>query len=202
VLRFDKTPNSRTALTSIGPKIKFQPIKNISNFSIQSAFWIPVAEDLESIEELDDYPWIDYHMFAWWTQFFYDKTFGTHWQLFAETDLLFRFKSKKGNTPTHVDIPVSLFVSWFPGRKMTIYYQLQYSPRFQLEKSFQDGGDGDEQVPAVEPFDLISDFAHTGFGIKYQLTGNLNLEASTTYFFTSMNGGAGSTYNLGVRFIL
>jgi len=47
--------------------------------------------------------------------------------------------------------------------------------------------------------DLLSE---EGFGIKYQLTGNLNLEASTTYFFTSMNGGAGSTYNLGVRFIL
>ncbi len=202
VFRFDQTPYSRTAVTSIGPKIKFQPIKNISNFSIQSAFWIPVASDLESIEDFSDYPWMDYHMFTWWNQFLFDKTFGSKWQLFTEVDLLFRFKSKNGNIPTHVDIPVSVFVSWFPGRKMTIYFQLQYSPRFQLEKSYQYEGDTQNQVTIVDPFDLVSDFAHTGFGIKYQLTSNLNLEASTTYFFTSKNGGAGSTYNLGIRFIL
>jgi len=201
VFRFDKTPQSRTAIASIGPKIKFQPLNNVSNFSVQSAFWIPVVKDLEAIESNQEYPWMDYHMYTWWNQFFFDKSLGADWQIFTEADLLFRFKSKDSNTPTHMDIPVSVFLSWFPTGKMTIYSQLQYSPRLQLERTSYDAGNGqDDNV--IDPFDLTSDYAHTGAGLKYQLTSNLNLEVSSTYFFTSKNGGAGSTYNLGIRIIL
>jgi len=201
VFQFKNTSYSRTALTSLGPKIKFQPFNQVSNFSIQSAFWFPVAEDLESIEELSDYPWMDYHMYTWWNQFFYDKTFGTKWQIFTEADLLFRFKAKNSNTPTHMDVPLSVFVSWFPLNKLTAYYMIQYSPRFQLEKTESYNTEGELEY-SVDPFDLISDYAHTGLGLKYQLSKTLNLEASYTYFFTSKNGGAGSTYNLGIRIIL
>ena len=201
VFQFKNTSYSRTALTSLGPKIKFQPFNQVSNFSIQSAFWFPVAEDLESIEELSDYPWMDYHMYTWWNQFFYDKTFGSKWQIFTEADLLFRFKAKNSYTPTHLDVPLSVFVSWFPLNKLTAYYMIQYSPRFQLEKSESYNTEGELEY-SVDPFDLISDYAHTGLGLKYQLSKTLNLEASYTYFFTSKNGGAGSTYNLGIRIIL
>ena len=201
VFQFKNTPYSRTALTSVGPKVKFQPLNNISNFSIQSAFWFPIAKDLESIDELSDYPWMDYHMYTWWNQFFYDKNFGTKWQIFTEADLLFRFKAKNSNTPTHMDVPISVFVSWFPLTKFTAYYMIQYSPRFQLEKTESYNSEGELEY-TVDPFDLISDYAHTGLGVKYQLTKNLNLEGSYTYFFTSKNGGAGSTYNLGIRIIL
>ena len=78
---------------------------------------------------------------------------------------------------------------------------IQYSPRFQLEKTESYNNEGLLEY-VIDPFDLISDYAHTGLGLKYQLTRNLNLEVSYTYFFTSKNGGAGSTYNLGIRIIL
>jgi long-subunit fatty acid transport protein len=54
----------------------------------------------------------------------------------------------------------------------------------------------------VNPFDLISDYAQTGLGAKYQVTRKFNLELSGTYFFTSKNGGAGYTMNLGLRYII
>lgn len=201
VFQFKNTSYSRVALTSVGPKIKFQPLRNVSNFSIQSAFWFPIAADLESIEELSDYPWMDYHMYTWWNQFFYDWTFGSKWQIFTEADLLFRFKAKNSNTPTHVDVPLSVFLSWFPFNKFTVYFMMQYSPRFQLVNSESYNNEG--QIDNVtDPFDLISDYAQTGIGLKYQLTSKLNVEGSYTYFFTSKNGGAGSTYNLGIRIIL
>lgn len=201
VFRFTKTEYSRTALTSIGPKIKFQPFNNISNFSVQSAFWIPIAKDLESIEEVSDYPWMDYHMYTWWNQFYFDKSFGEKWQIFTEADLLFRFKTNKGSIPTHLDVPVSFFLSWFPTSRATIYGQIQYSPRFQLETSTA----YDWEVMAdytIDPFDNISDYAQTGIGGKYQITNNFNVEVSGTYFFASKNGGAGYTMNLGLRYIL
>jgi len=201
VFKFKKTPYSRAAIATLGPKIKFQPLRNVSNFSIQSAFWIPVAKDLESIEEDSDYPWLDYHMYTWWNQFFFDKTFGSNWQIFTEADLLFRFKTKNSATATHMDIPVSFFLSWFPTTKATIYYMIQYAPRFQLQKTENFNEEG-QLESTVNPFEVTSDYAHTGLGAKYQVTRNLNLEASYTYFFTSMNGGAGSTYNLGIRIIL
>ncbi len=201
VFKFKTTPYSRTAVSSIGPKIKFQPLRNVSNFSIQSAFWIPISKDLESIDEDNNFPWLDYHMFTWWNQFFFDKTFGSNWQIFTEADLLFRFKTKNSATATHLDIPVSFFLSWFPTTKATIYYQIQYAPRLQLQKTETDSDEG-QLESTVNPFELTSDYAHTGIGAKYQITRNLNMEASTTYFFTSMNGGAGSTYNLGIRIIL
>lgn len=201
VFQFETNPVSRTALTSLGPKIKFQPFNNVSNFSIQSAFWIPVAKDLEAIKGYLEYPWMDYDMFTWWNQFFFDRSFGSQWQVFTEADLLFRFKKKTSNTPTHMDIPLSFFLSWFPSRKATVYYMIQYSPRFQLETS--KGYDSESQSEiTINPFDLVSDYAQTGLGAKYQLTQRFNLEASYTYFFTSLNGGAGSTYNLGIRIIL
>ena len=201
VLKFSNTTHSRTAVTSIGPKIKFQPFNNFSNFSVQSAFWIPVAKDLESIEELSDYPWMDYHMYTWWNQFFFDKTFGDSWQIFTEADLLFRFKTSKGSIPTHLDVPVSFFLSWFPSSKATIYGQIQYSPRFQLETSTAYDWDIMEEY-TINPFDNISDYAQAGLGGKYQVTNNFNLEVSGTYFFMSKNGGAGYTMNLGLRYIL
>jgi len=201
VFQFKNTSYSRVALTSIGPKIKFQPIKNMANFSIQSAFLFPIAKDLESIDEFSDYPWIDYQMYTWWSQFFFDKTFGSKWQIFTEADLLFRFKTKNSNIPTHLDVPLSAFVSWFPFNKFTVYGMIQYSPRFQLEMTEFYNNEGQLEYE-TDPFDLISDYAQTGIGLKYQLTKNLNLEGSYTYFFTSKNGGAGSTYNLGIRIIL
>ncbi|MCF8367825.1 MAG: DUF547 domain-containing protein [Bacteroidales bacterium] len=201
VFRFETSPSSRTALTSLGPKIKFQPFKNFSNFSVQSAFWMPVAKDLEAVGGFLEYPWMDYDMYTWWNQFFFDKTFGTQWQIFTEADLLFKFKKKDGGTPTHFDIPLSFFLSWFPSQKTTLYTMLQYSPRLQLEPS--EAFDWETQMNyTIDPFDLVSDYAQSGLGIKYQVSNNLNLEASYTYFFTSKNGGAGSTYNLGLRIIL
>lgn len=197
VFRFENTPYSRTAISTIGPKIKIQPFKNTANFSIQSAFWFPVADDLEGQKEENKNRWLDYHMYTWWNQFFYDKTFGSKWQIFTEADLLFRFKTSQSNTPTQLDVPVSFFLSWFPLNRATLYYQIQYSPRFQLEKTESDDG-----MDTVNPFTYLSDYAQTGIGAKYQVTRNLNLEASATYFFTSRNGGAGSTYNLGIRIII
>jgi hypothetical protein len=199
VFQFENSPVSRTAISSIGPKIKFQPFKTIPTFSIQSAFWIPVADDLESVKENSNFPWLDYDMLTWWNQFFYDKTFKSSWQLFAEIDLLFRFNNGNGTIPSHLDTPMSVFVSWFPGNKTTVYSQFQYSPRFQLQSMGEEAMDGGQSV--VDPFDFIADFAHAGLGFKYQLTKSLNVETSSTYFFTSQNGGAGWTFNLGIRVI-
>ncbi|MCF8233238.1 MAG: hypothetical protein K9G67_04740 [Bacteroidales bacterium] len=53
----------------------------------------------------------------------------------------------------------------------------------------------------LDVFTLNQDYAQAVLGVKCQLTAGLNLELLCSNFFTFMNGGAGNTYNLGIRYI-
>jgi hypothetical protein len=191
---FSGSPNEqRTAVTAFGPKIKINPFKKLNNLSIQSAFWIPVAASSES--DGGGRPWLDYERFTSWTQVFYDKPLGINFQLFVEMDLLFRFakpadsyinNQHKTNT---FGMPTSVFLSYFLNGKTTIYAMTQYAPT--LEYNAKIG-------PGVLN---ANDYAQGGIGLKYQISRSLNLELLYTNFFTSANGGAGNTFNLGVKFI-
>ncbi len=195
-------PFNRTALASVGPKIKIAPFNQIK-FSLQSAFWIPVADDLEADENwvvnstAPVKPWLDYNRYTWWNQFFFDKNLGAKFQLFTEFDLLFRFAKPTSSYPGEVEknnqlvTPASVFISYFPSNKSTIYSMIQHAPTF--ENAINDSGD--------EVFSRTADYTQAGVGTKYQLTPQLGLEILYTRFFQSLNGGAGSTINLGIRFI-
>lgn len=193
---------NRTALSSLGPVLKFVPFKN-SKLSVKSSFLFPVVKDGESDERDIDgnslRPWYDWNRYTWWNQFFYDKNIGDDWQLFFEADLLFRFAKPAekyiNNSPKQdlLDTPVSVFLSYFPTNKSTVYTMLQYSPRFGFNKT--DTGE------KVGDFHSQGDFAQTGIGFKYQVLPKIGLELSYTNFFTSSQQGAGSTFNLGIRYI-
>ncbi|MDZ7741853.1 MAG: DUF547 domain-containing protein [Bacteroidota bacterium] len=190
IFAFAGPPNARTAIATLGPKIKFRPFENFIGFSVQSAFWIPVASDLDGSDSGD--PWLDHDMFTWWNQFFYDRQLSDQFQVFTEIDLLFRFEKDFEMKRTHLQTPVSFFLNYFPDSKFTVYLNAQYAPAFMKER-MQNNELGD--------FTLTEDYAQAGLGVKYQLTSGLNLEMSYSNFFTSMNGGAGNTYNLGIRYI-
>jgi len=203
VFRFKNDINNRTAIGSIGPVIKFKPFKN-SKLTVKSSFLIPVAKDGEA-NEVDDSgnpirPWLDWNRFTWWNQFFYDKNLGSKYQIFLEADLLFRFAKSlekyANNFPKHnlLSVPVSAFLSYFPSEKSTMYVMLQYSPTLGLSNI---------SVSGEKSFDVFSDsdFAQAGVGTKYQITPTLGLKLSYTNFFTSSSGGAGSTFNLGIRYL-
>lgn len=189
VLGASRSDTSRTAISSIGPRIKFTPFKNINNFSIQSTFTIPIVENLEG--GAPESPWLDHNKYTWWNQFFFDKSFfNDKFQIFTEFDLLFRFKRESTQTSS-LSTPTSVFVSYFPTGKSTVYSMIQHSPTFQLGDS-DTGSTGDQQ----------QNFTQYGFGAKYQVTDKFNLELLWTDFFRATNGGLGVTYNLGLRYVL
>ncbi len=196
---------NRSGVSSLGPTVKFVPFKN-SKISIKSSFLIPITKDNEGIERIiidsqsvNRYPFFDWDRFTWWNQFFYDKNIGSKWQLFLEGDLLFRLakpaSSYADNNPREnfLDTPVSGFISYFPSEKSTVYFMLQYSPRFGLNKI-----EGNEKV---SDFNIQGDFAQTGIGFKYQISSKIGLEILYSNFFTSANQGAGNTFNFGIRYI-
>lgn len=198
LFRFENTVYQRTALASLGPKIKISPFKRQIHFSIQSAFWIPVAKDLEA--DTTKKPWLDYNRYTWWNQFFFDKSVGKKFQIFIEADLLFRFAkdstkyafSKKKTSS--LSTPVSFFLSYFPTKKSTVYGMIQYAPTFESIRPDNNGA-------PTKYYYVSSFYSQFGFGGKYQLAKQLSVELLYTNFFASMNGGAGVTYNLGIKYL-
>jgi hypothetical protein len=82
-----------------------------------------------------------------------------------------------------VATPITAFVSYFPNSRTTFYAQNEYWATW--------GGNG-----------ISSSFLQQGIGMKYQIVpGFLEFETSHTIFSAGKNGGAGKTYNVGLRII-
>lgn len=180
IYKFEQSSISRTTISTLGPKIKWNPIRKIPKFSVQSSFLIPVADSLETKKNR---PWLDYDRNTWWTQLFWDKPIGSKYQLFLEADLLLRmpkFGSNLSFSETIVSTPLSAFFSYFPTHKSTVYVQYQYAPTL-------------SNLPAY--------YMQAGVGAKYQIFEKIQLEMSYTNFFAGISNGAGNTYNVGLRYI-
>ncbi|MBU2975405.1 hypothetical protein [Zobellia sp. B3R18] len=181
VFKFDGEDNTaRSGLTSIAPSVKFVPFRSISNFSIQSSFFIPLVDN-----ETENGVFLDQNGYIWQNRFFYDYTFpGNKWQLFSELNSELSFGDKEDSFANNsLNITPGIFLSYFPSSKFTVLALAQHSQRLDLGNDF------------------AQDFTALGGGAKYQLTNALNLEALYTNFVRGSNTGLGQTFNLGLRAI-
>ncbi|OAV44256.1 DUF547 domain-containing protein [Lewinella sp. 4G2] len=174
---------SRTTVATIGPKVRIAPFNQLPNFSIQSAFWIPVGDDLTGAENGGRF--VDFDGPTWFTQVFNDFPIGDNFSFFAEVDFnLEDIGSKEAGRINRFSTPLTGIVSYFPTPKATIYGLASYAPYWQSEPDY---------------------FYQLGAGAKYQFTPNLELELLYTAFdnqFLSSVDGNASTVNLGLRFNL
>ena len=197
VFGFDNDVSSRNGLTSIAPALKWQPIESIGNFSIQSAFHIPLIdqETAKGLKDtngnvIDNPVFLDQEGFTFQNRFFYDYTLPSgDWQLFTELNTEYHFGDKSfqdnnGNTiegsfanNTFVLAP-GVFMSYFPSDKSTVLGFVQHFQRFG---------------------DFTQDFTSLGFGGKYQLTDLLNLEVLYSKFVRGTATGLGQSFNIGLR---
>lgn len=181
VFKFDgEGSTARSGLTSIAPSVKFVPFRSISNFSIQSSFFIPLVDN-----ETENGVFLDQKGYIWQNRFFYDYTFpGNKWQLFSELNSELSFGDKEESFANNsLNLTPGVFLSYFPSSKFTILALAQHSQRLDLGNDF------------------AQDFTALGGGAKYQLTNALNLEALYTNFVRGNNTGLGQTFNLGLRAI-
>ena len=179
VFKFDGENNTaRSGLTSIAPSVKFVPIASVSNFSIQSSFFIPLLDN-----ETENGVFLDQKGYIWQNRFFYDYTFpGDKWQLFSEINSELSFGDKEESFANNsLNLTPGLFLSYFPSSKFTVLALAQHSQRLDLGNNF------------------AQDFTAIGGGAKYQLTSALNLELLYTNFVRGSNTGLGQTFNLGLR---
>ncbi|MGP1992191.1 hypothetical protein D9V96_009910 [Zobellia laminariae] len=181
VFKFDgEGSTARSGLTSIAPSVKFVPFRSISNFSIQSSFFIPLVDN-----ETENGVFLDQKGYIWQNRFFYDYTFpGNKWQLFSELNSELSFGDKEESFANNsLNLTPGVFLSYFPSSKFTILALAQHSQRLDLGNDF------------------AQNFTALGGGAKYQLTNALNLEALYTNFVRGSNTGLGQTFNLGLRAI-
>lgn len=182
VLNFSNQPNrSRTALASLGPKIKISPFANwkkfgfLKNLAVQTVLLFPVASNLENKNSV----FLDFDAKQWWTQFFYDQKIAEKWLVYLESGFYVRFSSHENGFTS----PFKTIVNYYPGSKSTLYFV-------------------GELAPGWSGFSWSSYYFQAGLGAKYQISPNLEIETLFTNFFFGKQSGAGSTYNLGFRFIL
>jgi hypothetical protein len=168
----------RKGLSSFAPAIKFQPFKNLSNFSVQSAFHIPVISE----ESNSNGVFLDQTAYTFQNRFFYDYTFPSNkWQLFAELNTEYNFGEEKSFANKTFVFAPGVFMSYFPSDKSTILGFVQHSQRVG---------------------DFEQDYTALGFGGKYQLTKKLNLEILYSKFVRGNTTGLGQSFNLGLRYLL
>lgn len=183
LLSFENSPNTRTALSNLGPKIKFQPFKKLSHLSVQSTFLFPIAKDQEG--KTNGKPYLSDDSYISITQIFYDQAIGKKFQLFFQLAPWVYIKQKPIANTNRVSVssPADIFLSYFPTKRLTLYIQQEFWPNY--------GSKG-----------INSWFRQEGIGAKYQIIkGKLETEVSYTRFSMGKNAGAGATYNFGLRFI-
>lgn len=178
VFKFDGEANSaRSGFTSFAPAIKFNPIKSISNFTIQTAFHIPLVDN-----ESENGVFLDQKGFIFQNRFFYDYNISDQWQLFTELNAEYNFGKKEDSFANNsIGLTPGVFLSYFPSQKSTILALIQHSERI-------DAGN-----------DFSQSFTAVGGGAKYQITKVLNIEALYTNFVGGRATGLGETFNIGLR---
>ncbi|WP_452221801.1 hypothetical protein [Lacinutrix salivirga] len=175
VFSFDgETGTARSGFTSFAPVIKFNPLKSVSNFTIQTAFHIPLLDN-----EVEQGVFLDQTAYTFQNRFFYDYTLPSgDWQLFTELNTEYNFGEENSFANKTFVVAPGVFMSYFPGDKSTVLGFVQHQQRFG---------------------DFEQDFTALGFGGKYQLTKTLNLEALYSKFVRGSNTGLGQSFNIGLR---
>lgn len=183
IFYFQNDANNRSAVSGIGPKIKITPFSKIKRLSIQSTYLIPIAKDMQG--RFNGRPFLSNDAHLWLTQFFYDVPISAKFQLFFQS-AAWLYVNRVGHPDgggVQFANPVSVFFSYFPNNRITLYYQNEFWPNF--GSNFID-----------------SYFRQEGAGFKYQIIpGLLEGEFLFTNFFAGKNAGAGKTYNFGLRII-
>ncbi len=177
VFNFSNKDNSRTALSQIAPKVKFNPFPQRPKFAIQSTLLFPVANDLDG-STAGESPFLDVDGVQWWTQFFVDQTLKPKWLAYYEAGFVIRFSSPFEDFFT----PLKAIYNYYATNRWTLYFPIEITPFWSGVK-------------------WTAFYGQLGFGGKYQLSSFIEIEMLFTKFLIGKNQGAGQTFNLGWRVV-
>lgn len=182
--------SASSGISGFGPKIKIAPIKALPRLSIQSTYLFNALDDPEGSEGTRYF--LEFDANLWLNQIFFDLPLNDKSQLFFQQAFWYRFVRNSFAENNFLDTQTSVFYSYFPTSRWTIYAMSEYFPRH------YNANEGAQEASAFYEY-----FIQSGVGFKYQLIPNLiEVEALYTNFWRGSEGqGAGETINLGIRVI-
>jgi len=189
VFKFDGAPFQSYGIPVFGPKVKWAPFNNIRRLSVQTGVYFPIGKDLENRNSNEPFLAWDRH-FLWLSSIFFDQSLGSKFQVFTKVSFWYFQVRESSRQNPFLETPISVFLSYFPSRRVTFYAMGEYWPTHY-----------DDVDQKGDPFNQY--FAQAGLGGKYQIIpGLLEGELLYTKFLAgSDHKGAGQTFNIGIRII-
>lgn len=182
---------TRSGLSAIGPRIKYQPWANLGNVTVQHILFFPTVRDGGGNGETG---FIDWGSPVLWNDIFYDQELSDKTSFFVQAGLYLeninRATFRAGEGYWQLSTPINLIFNYFHDDKSTFYALLGSSPRWGYNVS--NGGDDLQVIP--------DDFSQFGAGYKYFISDAIQAEVLYTRFYSVVPGRSANTYNIGVRY--
>jgi hypothetical protein len=178
-LSFESRPGSRTAVTSMLPKVKWAP-RALGGTVLQIGVLIPFVPDPDLSTDhflADGDPELQLNAF-------YDTPLSDDFLLYLEGELAGRFEGRSGPSASNeIRGSVRSIVNYYPTDRATLYGLVSTTPAYQFA------------------LDRTEASSQVGLGAKFELLPGVQVEGLVTTFPLGYNSGAGTTYNLGVRLL-
>lgn len=189
---------TRTGFSRFGPKVKYLPLKKVSNLSVQHTLYFPFPNE-RNLQGGDGTGFLDWDGMIFWNQIFYDTALSPKLNLFAEADLLFEnigdamFKNESGYY--QVSTPLTVILSYFPTNEIIIYGLTGYAPQWGTSVNVPDGDEPTTTDTSYVPYNQF------GIGAKYLFNQRYQLEILVNDFNETDDNSKAATYNIGFRYI-
>ncbi len=189
IFRFEGSPAQSYGVTVFGPKVKWAPFESIRRLSVETGFYFPLQQDLERQNSEEPFLALDRY-YLWLSSIYFDQPLGDKFQFFSRLSFWYYRSRESFRENSYLETPISVFFSYFPNRRISLYAMAEYWPTHY-----------DDFEQKTDPFNQY--FFQGGLGGKYQIIpGLMEGELLLTRFLAGSEGkGAGSTFNLGIRFI-
>ncbi len=183
LLQGGKGSGRRTALSYLGPRIKFAPLKELTKSSMELTLLFPIAKDLEGANRKA--PYLAEDRYSVVLKWFYDRSLSNEFRLFLRVAPWMSIDRKGRQAESYFSSPISAFISFIPTPRFTIYSQSEWWPTY-----------------GKDPL-INSSFFQQGLGLKVMLIQDrLEFELLYSRFLFGRSSGAGQSFDAGVRLLV
>lgn len=181
----------RVDLTSLGLRVKYQPIEYVPNFSIEHILFLPLNNNLTGDDETG---FADWQAGAIWNRFFTDQMIGSKFLMFWQLNLIAEnlavpfFPSE--DAYYQYGFPITAIGTYIINSKTFVYGLAEVAPLW---------GSSQEMNREIVRTSFVP-YTQLGIGAKYFFRPWLQSEAIVTRFWDTTDNAQAWSFNLGIRF--